>query len=462
VISKAAPCRQAARPGERVDPCERGAFLAGDGTASVLAKAGAMLHVRVVSPAELTDQVVASLSADPGVVNLVVARGAASKPDGDAVQFDLTTGSANSVLRQLRALGLYRRSSVIVDPVDAVLADRSDAAVLGPSYHGDRSPVWDVVEARIRDNAQYAPSFFALLVLAALIGACGILTNSQTLIVGAMVVGPEYSAIISVALGIDRRDRRPVGTGLRALAAGFLLAIAVTLLFALSIRWSGHTPKLYHDGLRPVSDLINSPNLFSVVVAVIAGVVGVISLTLAKAGVLIGVFISVTTIPAAADVGVSLAYGSWRQSAGSVEQLVLNVGLLIIVGALAIRGQRRIWRRLATRTRRSALARPQPRVTAEAGFPDGAARGAGARTPPPTLAPRRSAMCSPTRMPLAIAVSAGFTAPMLGKKLVSVTYRLSTSCALQFTSSTEVAGSVPKRHVPAWWATAATGMFMLM
>ena len=30
-------------------------------------------------------------------------------------------------------------------------------------------------------------------------------------------------------------------------------------------------------------------------------------------------------------------------------------------------------------------------------------------------------MCSPTRIPLAIAVSAGFTAPMLGKKLVSTT-----------------------------------------
>jgi hypothetical protein len=34
---------------------------------------------------------------------------------------------------------------------------------------------------------------------------------------------------------------------------------------------------------------------------------------------------------------------------------------------------------------------------------------------------RRSRRCSPTRMPLAIAVRAGFTAPMLGKELVSTT-----------------------------------------
>ena len=104
----------------------------------------------------------------------------------------------------------------------------------------------------------------------------------------------------------------------------------------------GRTPKLYLDGLRPVSDLINSPNLFSVVVAVVAGTVGVVSLTLTKTGALIGVFISITTIPAAADVGVSLAFGSWSEAGGSAEQLLLNVGLLIIVGALALRGQRLI------------------------------------------------------------------------------------------------------------------------
>jgi uncharacterized membrane protein len=88
-------------------------------------------------------------------------------------------------------------------------------------------------------------------------------------------------------------------------------------------------------------------------VAVIAGIVGVVSLTLAKAGALIGVFISVTTIPAAADIGVSMAFGSWREARGSTVQLLLNVGVLIIVGTLALRAQRYLWRRW-TRTERPA------------------------------------------------------------------------------------------------------------
>jgi len=72
---------------------------------------------------------------------------------------------------------------------------------------------------------------------------------------------------------------------------------------------------------------------------------GVVSLTEARANALIGVFISVTTIPAAASVGISIAYSSWREARGSLFQLLLNVVLLIVVGAVGLRTQRAIWRR---------------------------------------------------------------------------------------------------------------------
>jgi uncharacterized hydrophobic protein (TIGR00271 family) len=149
---------------------------------------------------------------------------------------------------------------------------------------------------------------------------------------------------MGVDLGIDKRSKRPVVRGLLALLVGFLAAMVVTLLFSLVIRWSGHTPELYLAGVRPVSDLIDSPNLFSVVVAVLAGIVGVVSLTEARASALIGVFISVTTIPAAADIALAVAYGSWSEARAAAFQLVLNVTLLIAVGALGLRLQRIIWR----------------------------------------------------------------------------------------------------------------------
>ncbi len=311
-----------------------------------------MLHIRVVSQPAVTGPLVDHLTADAGVLNLLVIPGVALA-GGDAVQFDVQNSSANSVLAELKRFGLNRDGSISVAAVDAALVDAAQRPGRRRTYHGERAPVWDLVEARIAEDASYAPSFFALLVFAGLIGACGILTNSQILIVGAMVVGPEYSAIISVALGIERGRWQTVRSGLFALLAGFSLAIVVTLLFALCIRGLGKAPRLYLEGVRPVSDLINSPNLFSVVVAVVAGIVGVVSLTLARAGALIGVFISVTTIPAAADIAVSVAFGSWREARGSTVQLLLNVGLLVVVGAAALRGQRLIWRRWTRAERRA-------------------------------------------------------------------------------------------------------------
>jgi uncharacterized hydrophobic protein (TIGR00271 family) len=308
-----------------------------------------MLHVRAVSPPEVTDLLVEKLAADPGIRNLLVMRGAARRPDGDAVQFDIVTRFANPVLAEVRAQ-MRDRGSVVIENVTGTASGPEDPQAGRRAHDGEVPPVWTLVEANIRAGGEYPASFYTLLIIAGLIGAVGILANSQILIVAAMVVGPEYSAIMATALGIEKGDRRAFRHGLAALAKGFALAVIATLAFGLLIRWSGETPRLYHDGVRPVSDLINTPNVFSVIVAVLAGIVGVVSLTESRANALIGVFISVTTIPAAADMGLSAAYGSWSEARGSTFQLLLNVVLLIAVGAAGLRLQRAVWRRRTART----------------------------------------------------------------------------------------------------------------
>jgi len=110
-------------------------------------------------------------------------------------------------------------------------------------------------------------------------------------------------------------------------------------------------PRAFEAGIRPVSDLIDSPNAFSVIVAVLAGIVGVVSLTEARASTLIGVFVSVATIPAAADMGLSIAFGEWSEARGAFLQLLVNVVILIAVGALGLAAQRRIWGRTGWRTK---------------------------------------------------------------------------------------------------------------
>ncbi|MET0324435.1 MAG: DUF389 domain-containing protein [Ilumatobacteraceae bacterium] len=312
-----------------------------------------MIHIRAVSPPDVTPDLVASLTANAGVLNLIVLDGAARHPDGDAVQFDVITAAANDVLDGLRRLGLARRGSIVIHDVGVELSDRVNDAVAAAPRALRLAPVWEQAEARIRGEGRYPPSWFTLLAIAGLIAAVGIITNSQILIVGAMVVGPEYAAMISISLGINTGDHHRIRAGAVALGVGFAIAVVATFGFAVVIRSRGLEPEAFRLGVRPVSNLINTPDVFSVVVAVLAGIVGVVSLVEARAGALIGVFISVTTIPAAADIGVSIAFQDWSEAGGSLVQLLLNVGILIVVGAVGLVVQRRVWRIVAQRAHRT-------------------------------------------------------------------------------------------------------------
>ncbi|MFH0172832.1 DUF389 domain-containing protein [Streptomyces cacaoi] len=316
-----------------------------------------MIHVRAVCPPDLTERAMALLGAERCVLDLHLQTGRVRNPDGDAIQCDVLTGAANEVLRGLRDLGLEQRGSIVLDPVDTAFSDRATRIWAEELGAGPRAPVWEQVEARIRAQGRYPPSFYLFLVIAGLIGAVGIITNSQILIVAAMVVGPEYGAITSVALGIDNRSRPRIEQGLLALLVGFLLAIVATFLFALLVRGFGLQPEAFERGVRPVSNLINTPNFFSAVVAVLAGVVGIVSLTEARTSALLGVFISVTTIPAGADIGVSTAFGSWDEARGSLLQLLLNIVVLIVVGTVTLKCQRAIWRRVSERRHGRAVGR---------------------------------------------------------------------------------------------------------
>jgi uncharacterized hydrophobic protein (TIGR00271 family) len=308
-----------------------------------------MIHLRVVSPPDVTDTLMPVLRTEPAVMNLMVLPGRVSNPDGDAVHFDVLHGAANEVIGRLRDLGIEQRGSIVLENVDASIAALGDRTAVRRGRFQQFTPVWAEIEARIGLEGTFPPSWFSLLVIAGLIGAVGILTNSQILIVGAMVVGPEYGAILSLAFGVTRRDSSRVLRSAAALVVGFTLAVAGALVLSLIIRWAGLEPKAYALGIRPVSNLIDTPNWFSLIVAVLAGVVGVVSLTEARSSTLIGVFISVTTIPAASDIGVSLAFGSGSEAWGSALQLLLNVTVLTAVAIAGLPAQRAIWRRAALR-----------------------------------------------------------------------------------------------------------------
>lgn len=308
-----------------------------------------MIHLRVVSPPDVTDALIHVLNTEPAVMNMTVLPGGVRNPDGDAVHFDVLHGAANEVIGRLRDLGLEQRGSIVLENVDTSISALADRVAARRGRFERFTPVWAEIESRIGLEGTFPPSWFALLVIAGLIGAVGILTNSQILVVGAMVVGPEYGAILSLAFGVIHHDSSRVLRSAAALVIGFTLAVVGALLLSLIVRWAGLEPRAYALGIRPVSNLIDTPNWFSFMVAALAGVVGVVSLTEARSSTLIGVFVSVTTVPAASDIGVSLAFGSGSEAWGSTLQLLLNVTVLAAVAIAGLPAQQAIWRRVARR-----------------------------------------------------------------------------------------------------------------
>ncbi len=192
-----------------------------------------MIHLRVVSPPDVTARVTPFLVADPGVLNLSVVEASVQHPDGDAIQFDVLRGRANEVMARLRALGIDERGSIVIEPVTtSISALAVQAGAVRPRFD-EFAPVWEEVDARIRSDGRFPPSWFGLLTIAGLIAAVGLLTNSQILIVGAMVVGPEYGAIVALAYGVTRRDPALIQKSSVALIAGFSIAIVASLLLGL-------------------------------------------------------------------------------------------------------------------------------------------------------------------------------------------------------------------------------------
>jgi uncharacterized membrane protein len=97
--------------------------------------------------------------------------------------------------------------------------------------------------------------------------------------------------------------------------------------------------------VHPNTHFISDPDEFSFIVAVFAGTAGMLSLTSAKSGALVGVLISVTTIPAAANIGVAAAYSDWSEWRGAMAQLAVNLSAILLAGIVTLFIQRRLYQR---------------------------------------------------------------------------------------------------------------------
>jgi uncharacterized hydrophobic protein (TIGR00271 family) len=317
-----------------------------------------MLHLRIITPPDLTATVLQELTDNPGVTHITVERGAAAEPPGDLVSCEVVRASVNPLLRRLRSAGVADRGGITMTEPEAVIssaADRAQAEILTPEID---TIVWEEVAARTSDDSTFSVSFGVLMVLAGIIAAIAVVTNNPVLVVGAMIVSPDYGPMAALSVALVSRAWRPAWRSFRALALGFPLAALAALLVTLAARGLSRIPASYLAGQRPLTDLLIGANLGAFVVAFVAGTAEIIALGRAKSGAVVGVLVSITTIPAASNVGVALAMGNPSEAGQSLEILLVNLAGLLAGGVLTLLGTR-VWARRIEAGQ--AIFRPKPR-----------------------------------------------------------------------------------------------------
>jgi uncharacterized hydrophobic protein (TIGR00271 family) len=304
-----------------------------------------MMHVQLRVPAEQVDAVVDLLRGEDSVTNIGVVPEAFVEPAGTLVVCDVAREGANTVLGQLRELRVDHEGSIMLTEPETLLSDAATNAEEAAPGRPDDGVVWDAVENRVRRESAMSFAYLAFLTLAVLIAGSGRLLDQPILIVGAMVVGPEFSPVAAICVGLARPRWGIVPPAVRTLLGGFLIAIVLAVPFWWVTHLLGHAATR-DVAAGPLTSFIVEPNGWSFVVAVLAGIAGTLALTTDKSGPLVGVFISVTTVPAAGTAALCVGTGVWTEVGPALLQLGVNLSGMILAGTLTLLLQRTYWRRV--------------------------------------------------------------------------------------------------------------------
>ncbi|AFM17136.1 putative membrane protein [Mycolicibacterium chubuense NBB4] len=294
-----------------------------------------MLDLRVIVPGDLRDAVLGVLRRQVGVAHILVHRGAAIDPDGDEISAVIARESANDVIKELKALDAQHRGAITLTVLDTVLSSTAHEAEDRAEGDPADALVWDELITRTREESTLSVTFLMFLTLACLLAAIGVVTDSMVTVVGAMVLGPEFGPLAALSVAITQRRGELARRALVALLVGFPIAMAITALLTLAGEAVGW---LSLDTVRKVHevDFIFQVGPVSFVVALLAGAAGMLSLVSAKSSALVGVFISVTTVPAAGFAAVAAVLGDWDVAAKSAAQLGVNLVGIVVAGVLVL------------------------------------------------------------------------------------------------------------------------------
>ncbi len=178
----------------------------------------------------------------------------------------------------------------------------------------------------LRDNASLKSSYLVLMVLSTILATFGLFANSSPVVIGAMILAPLMSPIISLSMGALRQDKNLVLTSTYTILSG----LGIALVFAVLLTWL--TP------IKAAGEEIMSrtrPNLLDLGIAVVSGIAGAYAHAREEiAKTLAGVAIAVALIPPLAVAAIGLGWLDFDIFFGAMLLLVTNLAGIVLAASV--------------------------------------------------------------------------------------------------------------------------------
>ncbi len=186
------------------------------------------------------------------------------------------------------------------------------------------------------DAAEVSPVYVVLVVLASVVAAIGLLYDNVAVIIGSMVIAPLLSPNMALSLATTLADSKLARESLVSGVSGYLLALAVGVLFGLL---ASAVPALSIDPTAAeIASRVNI-NLMYVLLAFSAGIAGSLSVTKGVAQALVGVMVAVALLPPIVAGGLLLGARLWTDAAGALLLFGVNVVCINLAGVTTFLAQ---------------------------------------------------------------------------------------------------------------------------
>jgi uncharacterized hydrophobic protein (TIGR00271 family) len=178
----------------------------------------------------------------------------------------------------------------------------------------------------LRENSQVSQSYLVLMSLSTIIATFGLFGDSSPVIIGAMILAPLMSPIISLSMGVLRQEEKLIKESLKTIAYG----LAISYVFAILITWLTPLNSANSEILARIR-----PNLLDLGIAAASGVAGAYAHAKKEiAKTLAGVAIAVALVPPLAVSGIGLGWGDWPVFWGALLLLGTNLAGMVLAAAM--------------------------------------------------------------------------------------------------------------------------------